>query len=75
MEFWYWYFRSWWEFTPTLEDVSRLAILSKFNEANVGRIVLEEENQVKLKNMSEPLVASSRREVDLCDMGKILLWG
>lgn len=36
---------SWGEFTPTLEDVSRIGLLPLFGKVNSMWIVLEEENQ------------------------------
>lgn len=56
------------EFNPTLEDVMRLTMLPLFGEANDVAIVLEENDQVKLKHLTATMAASRTfGKSNLCD--------
>lgn len=46
------------EFTPTLEDVARLTTLPMFGKATLWGIVLEEDDGVKLKNLTSAMTPS-----------------
>lgn len=48
----------WGEFTPTLEDLARQTMLSLFVEANTMGIILEGDDQTKLKYLTFDMAAS-----------------
>lgn len=62
------------EFTPTLEDVNRLALLPIFGKVNTMGIVLEEDDQEKLKYLIATMTARML-QVDLSNMAKIIYKG
>lgn len=43
---------------PTLEDIARLTMLPMFGEANDMGIVLEEEDEVKLRYLTSTMIAT-----------------
>lgn len=49
---------AWGKFTQTLEDVSHFTLLPLFGKGNTIRVVLEEENQIKLKFLMAAMTTS-----------------